>query len=292
MKKLFSDIISTIAIAFLKGISILPMNILFFISDFLFIVLYKLSNYRVGVVRENIQKSFPQRSKDELKTIEIAYYRYLADLIMETVKGFTIGKKELLKRMNFSNPELMNRLVENEQSAIMVMGHQGNWEWISRAAPLLVRNNIICAYKPLTNRGFDRLMYDTRAKFGVRLVPMQQIPRVLSSEKKPYLLILLADQSPTDSETSIWVNFLNRETAVLPGIEKLALKYKLPVFFNEVRVLKRCYYTCKFKLVCEADELKNPSEITKRHCRILEENINERPAYWLWSHRRWKLKKN
>lgn len=243
-------------------------------------------------MRSNLQRSFPNRSKEELKSIEVAFYRYLADLIVESVKGFTIGKKELLKRMNFSNPELMNRLAENEQSAIMVMGHQGNWEWISRAAPLLVKNNIIVAYKPLTNRRFDKLMYDTRVEFGVRLVPMQQIPRVLSSEKKPYLLILLADQSPTDSETSIWVNFLNQETAVLPGIEKLALKYRLPVFFNEVRVLKRGYYSCTFKPVCEADELKKYSEITKHHCKLLEENIIERPEYWLWSHKRWKLKKN
>jgi len=229
---------------------------------------------------------------DERLQIEKQFYSYLSDLVVETVKGFSISKKVLLKRMQFLNTYYVDQLVKDNKSAMVVMGHYGNWEWICRSAPLFIQNNIIVAYKPLTNPEFDKLLYKTRIEFGVRQVPMQQLPRVLLSEKNPYLLILLADQSPSDSETSIWVNFLNQDTAVLPGIEKLAIKYKLPVFYNEVKIIKRGYYTCEFKPLIEAPENCSYSEITQLHTHRLEENIKLNPSLWLWSHKRWKLKRN
>jgi KDO2-lipid IV(A) lauroyltransferase len=291
LKKILSDIVSVITIAFLKCLSYLPLWSLYLISDFLFIVFYKLIKYRTKVVAKNLKNAYPSASDQELKIIEKDFYRYLADLVVETIKGFTIGRKELLKRMQFLNRNYVDNLVEEQKSAIVVMGHYGNWEWICRSAPLFTQNNIIVAYKPLTNPHFDKLLYKARVEFGVRQVPMQQLPRVIMSEKKPFLLILLADQSPSDAETSIWVNFLNQETAVLPGIEKLALKYNLPVFYNEVKLLKRGYYTCEFKPMCEAGELKGYSEITRLHSLRLEENIQLDPHIWLWSHKRWKLNK-
>lgn len=292
MQNRFNKIGSIVGIFLLKGLSRCPLFLLYFISNFLFFVFYRLIKYRTKVVRQNLTNSFPEKTEIELHEIEIDFYKYLSDLVVETVKGFTISKKELLKRMKFLNTTYVDQLVKDNKSAMVVMGHYGNWEWICRSAPLFIKNNIIVAYKPLTNPQFDKLLYKARIEFGVRQVPMQQLPRVLLGEKKPYLLILLADQSPSDAETSIWVNFLNQDTAVLPGIEKLAVKYKLPIFYNEVKLLKRGYYTCEFKPMIEVPEGYKYSEITQLHSSRLEDNIRYNPHIWLWSHKRWKLKRN
>lgn len=291
MQNRFNRFGSIVGIFFLKGLSRCPLPLLYFISDFLYIVFYRLIKYRVNVVKINLQNSFPNMKAEERLQIEKDFYRYLSDLVIETVKGFTISKNELLKRMKFLNTHYVDQLVKDNKSAMVVMGHYGNWEWICRSAPLFIQNNIIVAYKPLTNPEFDQLLYKARIEFGVRQVPMQQLPRVLLAEKKPYLLILLADQSPSDAETSIWVNFLNQDTAVLPGIEKLAQKYKLPIFYNEVKLLKRGYYTCEFKPLIEVPQNLEYALITQVHSSRLEENIMLDPKLWLWSHKRWKLKR-
>ena len=291
MQNRFNQLGSIIGIFFLKGLSLCPLPLLYLISDFLYIVFYKLIKYRIHVVRKNMRNSFPEMKEEERLQIEKKFYSYLSDLVVETVKDFSISKNVLLKRMQFLNTHFVDQLVKDNKSAMVVMGHYGNWEWICRSAPLFIKNNIIVAYKPLTNPEFDKLLYKARIEFGVRQVPMQQLPRVLLSEKKPYLLILLADQSPSDAETSIWVNFLNQDTAVLPGIEKLAIKYNLPIFYNEVKLLKRGYYTCEFKPLIEVTQNLKYSEITQIHSTRLEENILLEPKLWLWSHKRWKLKR-
>lgn len=267
------------------------MSVLYVIADAFYLLLYKVVGYRKKVVRDNLKQSFPEKSEAELLDIEKRFYHYLADLIVETVKGFSIGKKELTKRMQFINRSVLDELVKDSKSAIMVMGHYGNWEWLCRASQLLADNQMIVAYKPLSNPLFNDLMQKARTKYGVMSVPMMQLPRVLKAQQKPYLLILVADQSPSDKNGNIWVPFLNRETAVMPGIEKLALKYKLPVYYNTIKRLKRGYYTCEFKLISSENENTNDGEITTLHTRALEKNIIEKPELWLWSHRRWKHKK-
>ncbi|MFM6982658.1 MAG: lysophospholipid acyltransferase family protein, partial [Chitinophagaceae bacterium] len=176
-------------------------------------------------------------------------------------------------------------------SAIVVMGHSGNWEWVCRAAPIFMKNRIVVAYKPLSNPYFEKLMLRARTELGVIQIPMAQIGKFILQQKEPYLLILAADQSPSDSKTSIWVNFLNQETAVLPGPEKLAVKFNLPVIFHNVNRTKRGVYKCTAQyLVKESSNTRN-AEITELHTRHLEQEIIKQPEIWLWSHKRWKLKK-
>ncbi len=290
MPKFIQYIGSKTGIFLLLLLSRMPMWFLFLISDFLYIVFYKLIKYRVKVVRTNLKNSFPEKTESELKSIEKKFYRYLADLVMETVKGFTIGKKELMKRMRFIDVDLCDEMHDKRQSAIVVMGHSGNWEWVSRVGPLWLKNNLFVAYKPLTNPYFDKLMFNARTEFGVRQVPMSQTAKVILQQTEPFFLILAADQSPSDKKTSMWVNFLNQETAVLPGVEKLTLKYNLPILFHGVKRIKRGYYECRTRCIVEMDKKYQPGEITAIHTRVLEEWIHEQPEVWLWSHKRWKMK--
>jgi len=270
-----------------------PMWALFLISDVLYIVIYKLSKYRTAVVRKNLSLSFPEMNAGALLKTERAYYRYLSDLVMETVKGFTAGESFFRKRISYTNQALLQDLYERKQSAVVVMGHSGNWEWVCRSAPFYMKNRVVVAYKPLTDKYFDKLMYDVRTEFGVVQVPMAQIGRYILTEKEPFLLILLSDQSPSDLAGCHWCRFMNQDTAVLTGVEKLALKFNLPIVYGDVKRKERGYYHCHFQYLLEvAKSRPEPGQITELHTGFLEQMIREQPETWLWSHKRWKLKRN
>lgn len=290
--EIIQTFLNRITIQLLLLISRLPLSVLYLVSDFLYIVFYRLIKYRIKVVRENLKKSFPDKTDEERIQIEKKYYNYLCDLIVESIKGFTISEKELKKRMTFNNLDLIDRLYNEQKSAIIIMGHCGNWEWVCRSGPLFMQNRLVGVYKPLTNKPFDKLMNETRTAFGVEQIPMAQIARYVMVQKKPFLLILIADQSPSDKESAYWLEFLNQETAVLPGAEKLASKFNLPVYFTYVNGYKRGYYTCDTKLLIEENHGTSDGLISTLHSKELEKNIINNPHNWLWSHRRWKLKRN
>jgi KDO2-lipid IV(A) lauroyltransferase len=290
--KIVNKLLNKLSIQLLLLISRLPLPILYIISDILYIIFYKLIKYRVNVVKSNLLHSFPEKSADERLEIEKKYYQYLCDLIVESVKGFTIGENELKQRMVYNNMDLIEQLYKDKKSAIIIMGHCGNWEWVCRSGPLFMKNRLVGVYKPLTNKYFDRLMNKTRTAFGVEQIPMAQIARYIMVQKSPFLLILIADQSPSDIDSSYWTEFLNQDTAVLPGAEKLAIKFNLPVYFTNVKSYKRGYYTCDTKLIVETPSNFQESEITKLHTQVLEDIIMENPHNWLWSHKRWKLKRS
>jgi KDO2-lipid IV(A) lauroyltransferase len=278
-------------IGFLLVISRLPFSILWTISNLLYFLFYKIIKYRVKVVRKNLGLSFPEKSTEELLVLEKKFYRYLSDLVVETVKGFTISRKVLEKRIDFQCGSIYDDLYENRKSAIVVMGHSGNWEWVCRSAPIFMKNRIVVAYKPLSNPHFEKLMLKARTELGVIQIPMAQIGKFMLQQTEPYLLILAADQSPSDSKSSIWLNFLNQETAVLPGPEKLAIKFNLPVIFHDVNRTKRSVYKCTAKYLVKESKNTGPGEITRLHTSHLEQEIIKQPEIWLWSHKRWKLKK-
>lgn len=283
-----SKIFSGLGIFLLLLLSRLPMRALYSIARLFYFILYKLIKYRLKVVKNNLEIAFPGETQHNLK-IEKSYYRFLSDLIVESIKGFSISDKELKKRVQFSNPEIYDDLFSQKQNAIVVMGHKGNWEWICRSAPLFFKNKMLVAYKPLTNQLFDEQMKKMRSQFGSDVIPMSKVPRVIATEKEPFLLILLADQSPSDKESSIWTSFFNRKTAVLPGPEKLAKKHQLPVYYIDVIKLKRGYYRCDTKLLIEKGTQLENGLITEAHVQELELAIKKNPEIWIWSHRRWKL---
>lgn len=284
------NIVSKLGALFLKAISYLPMGFLYLLANLFYLILYKILKYRIKVVRENLKHSFPEKSQQELSLIEKRYYRFLSDLIVESVKGFSIKEAELRKRISYSSTEYYDNLYFNRKNAIVVMGHLGNWEWICRSAPFYLKNKVLVAYKPLSNAAMDDMMFKARSEFGSVPIPMSQVARVILEEKEPFLLILVADQSPSDRNSSIWVQFLNQETAVLPGVEKLAKKFNLPVVYNNIKLTKRGYYECSCEVLIEEPQNTSVGQITQMHSTALEEAIKKQDFAWIWSHRRWKMK--
>lgn len=271
-------------------ISLLPLRVLYVISDFFYIILYHLTGYRRKVVFNNLKNSFPEKTINELKVIEKRYYRYLADLIIESVKSFTISPEEIKMRFVIKNLSAITSHLNNGRPVIAVSGHYGNWEWGSLAISQLLKDDILIVYKPLSNKRFESLINSVRSKFGAVMVPMKSTLRKLSEYKnKPYLLALVGDQTPTKEESNYFTNFLNQDTAVFLGVEKIAVKFDNPIVYFNITRIKRGYYECEIKPLVNNPKLTSKFEITKLHTMELERNIQKAPEFWLWSHKRWKF---
>ena len=283
--------LSTLGTYFLYLVSLLPFWFLYLVADLIFVILYYIAGYRRKVVQENLRNSFPEKTDTERKTIERKYYKYMADLMVETIKSVSISKKSVLKRMRCTNPELMHQYFSEGKSILAAAGHYCNWEMACLSFGFLTDERRIVVYKPQSNEVFTDFFNRTRSRFGATLIPMKQTLRKMIEYKNDLkFTVLAADQTPIRSEAHYFTEFLNQPTAVFLGVEKLSQIGESVVIFYRIDLVKRGYYT--FTLVPLFDNPKNtqPYEITNAHVKYLEGLIKEKPEYWLWSHRRWKVK--
>ena len=288
---MINEVLSRIATFFLYLLSLLPFWFLYLVSDLLFIILYHIINYRRMVVQENLRNSFPEKTSKELKLIERKYYKYLADLIMETVKSVSMSAAEVRRRMICTNPELMEYYFKKGKSIIAAAGHYGNWEMACLSFGFLTDKKRLIVYKPQSNLVFTEFFNKTRSRFGATLISMKQTLRKMIEYKNELTFTVLAsDQTPTMEEAKYFTTFLNQPTAVFLGIEKLTKVVNSVVIFYKIDLIKRGYYTYTFVPLVEEPKLTRPFEITDMHVKYLESLIRKKPEYWLWSHRRWKIK--
>jgi KDO2-lipid IV(A) lauroyltransferase len=278
-------------IFFLYLVSLLPFWFLYGVADAIFLILYYVIRYRRGVVKLNLKNSFPERTEAERNKIERRYYRYMADLMVETIKMITVSEKSLRKRMKPTNPELVDHYFKQGRSIIAAAGHYCNWEMAALAFGLLTNEKRIIVYKPQTNEVFNDMFNRVRARFGAILVAMKQTLRTMIAFKNDLTFsVLVSDQTPNMHEINYFTNFLNQPTAVFLGIEKLAKLIDAVVIFYRIDRVSRGYYTYTLVPLIEQPKQTTDHEITEAHVRYLEKLIQEKPQYWLWSHRRWKYR--
>ena len=277
----------------LKPISFLPFSLLYPISDAMFIVIYRLVGYRKSVVFRNISNSFPEKTKEEVLQIQEGFYRHLCDVIVESIKLFSISKKDLMNRFAIKNSELLQQYFESGKNVILVGGHYNNWEIAGKGFDLNLQHQAVGIYSPMRDKFFERKINESRTQFGVEIVAKANVPRAfVATRDRTTVTIFGADQSPTYSKQVHWMNFLNQETAVHIGTEIFAMKYNYPVIFFQIHKQKRGFYEGVLETVSENPSDMRKGEITELHTRCLEKQINEDPQYWLWSHNRWKRKMN
>ncbi len=289
MKAILFNIFS----AFAWLITLLPLRVLYFFSHILFFLFYYFPGYRKDIVNKNLRNSFPDKSEDELKSVARKFYKHLADMFVEGIKLRHMSEGELMKRFRYLNPELINSYYDKKQDAIAAFGHYGNWEWIIGMHKVFNYHSLT-VYKPLHNKYFDNYFYKIRGKYGMELVPMASVLRRIFSYRKEgvnTLTALVADQTPPRKEIHFSLNFLNQQTPVYLGVEKIAQKFNMSVFFFNIRKVKRGYYEIEAELITDKPQELKEHELTKMHMARLEKLIVEKPEYWLWSHRRWKHKK-
>jgi Kdo2-lipid IVA lauroyltransferase/acyltransferase len=293
MKLTINLLVYLAVIPLIKLWSLLPFRVLYVFSNLLFFFSYNLFGYRKKVVLTNLKNSFPHLSEKEILTIARKFYLHLCDLIVETSKLAGIAQKEIEKRCIFSDraATIFSNLHQEQKSFFVVMGHYGNWEWAGIAMSLFSKHRLNVIYKPLSNIYFDQLVYSIRSRFGARPVASANILRVLIEDKnKLTATAFIADQSP-NPENAQWLDFLNQETAFFTGIEKMAVKTGYPVVFASVIKNSRGFYTVDAELLTNDPKALLAGELTKMHVQKLEAAILKFPEFWLWSHRRWKHKK-
>jgi len=274
-------------------LTLLPLNILYAFSPLFYFILFYFPGYRKSVVLNNLNNAFPLKTKEEIDTILKKFYRHLADVFIEVLKLQHMKAPEIKKRYKVINSELLDKLSDQGKSTIAVFGHYANWEWII-SLPLSIKYRSVTVYKPLANKYFDRYFKKLRSQYGLELVPMSRIGRVLYSfenEGTNSLTGLVADQTPPYSEIQYWTKFLNQDTPVYPGIEKISRKFNMAVVFFHLDKVKRGYYELRPRLITAEPLSLQPWELTEKHVHLLEDQIKNRPELWLWTHRRWKHKK-
>lgn len=274
--------------ALLFPLSLLPLSVLYLFSSLFYVLFLTIFPYRRKVIRQNLKNSFPEKSAKELKKIERAFYKHFSDLLIEGVKNFSISDRELKRRYRVTNPELMEELYKNGKSVLLVSGHYNNWEWLITAQNLLFTHQAVGIGMPLTSGFWDKKLNERRSRFGMKVIHSKIVKSFFEENRDLVSTLVLADQSPGDSKKAYWMEFLNQPTAVLFGTEMLAHTYNHAVVFFHTNKVKRGYYEMNLQLITESPKSLEWGEITELHTKLLETQIIKQPAYWLWSHKRWK----
>ncbi len=275
-------------------ITLLPINLLYKLSDVMYFLAYYVVGYRKKVVITNLKNAFPLKDNKEIKQITKAFYAHLCDNLLETALMINMPAKEYAKRFVFKNLEVLDDLYKKGKSVCAVFGHYGNWDWTS-ALNMYTKYQVYAIYMPIKNKNIDNLVNKLRGKFGMKLIHKQYAARTilnLSESKELFIAYFIGDQTPSKHEISYWTKFLNQDTPVFLGTEKIARKTNQAVVYFDITKVKRGYYEIEFIKLFENSSETKEYEITESHLRYLEKRIIEKPEYWLWSHRRWKYKKS
>lgn len=273
--------------------SLLPFPLLYLVSDVAFVLIYYVIGYRKKVVLNNLRNSFPERTEKEIRELRFRFFRYFCNMSLETLKSLSISQKSMLRHcsMNEASVKLMQKYYADKQSIILVLGHQGNWEWGGHAFSLTCKQPLYVIYHPMQNKYFNKMTIGMRMRFGTRLIQMKHTFRdMIANFNEVNATAFIADQTPPP-ESAYWTTFLNQDTPVFQGTEKIARKLNYPVVFMAVKKLKRGYYELIAETLCENPSAITEGEISQMHTRKLEKQILSQPETWLWSHRRWKHKR-
>lgn len=269
--------------------AITPFKLLYACSNILYFFLYYIIKYRKKIVFQNLHLSFPQKSEKEIKIIAKKFYNHLCDITLESIKGMSISEKKLKKRYKINNIDILNEYFAEKKSVLCLTSHVGNWEYGILATGFL-SHEFIAMYLPLSNKYSEKYGVKRRARFGTRMVSIRNSKEIFTEKSnRPKAFILAADQSPSNREKSFVFTFLNQKSYCLHGPEAYSRKSNFPSVFFEIKKIKRGYYELNIEKFIEDYNIYNNGDITYKYIKRVEENILQKPEFWLWSHRRWKL---
>lgn len=278
-------------------LSLLPFRILYGMADIGYVLLYYIIRYRRGVVRKNLVTAFPEKSIDDIKTIERKFYHWFSDYFLEAIKLLSISEEELRRRFTIINSEEVEQCFQEGQDVAAILGHYCNWEWLSCVGMNLPpERETGLIYHPLRNKTFDYLFRKLRShEQNSHVIPKKDILRYVVTKKREGVRNIcgyISDQGPKWTNIHLWLPFLNHEyTPVFTGGERIMRKMNNAVFYVEMSRPKRGYYTATYKLITRDPNTLPADDITRRFFCLLEETIRQEPAFYLWSHNRWKRTK-
>ncbi|RIY08452.1 lauroyl acyltransferase [Hymenobacter rubripertinctus] len=272
----------------------LPLAVLYGLARVLYWLMAYGLRYRRGVVLENLRNSFPEKSAEQIQLVAKGFYWHFAQVIVEILKLRALSAAELRRRVTFTNPEVLGRFFPLNRQVLTLGSHAGNWEWILSAAALEYPGRAGGVYKPLTNPFFEDFMLQLRTRLGAQLVPMLSTLRDLVQHRNQgRTLSLLSDQAAGPEDYPYWTNFLHQDTPFYTGADKLAAQFQCAAVYVGIRRVRRGHYHITFTELHDG-LTKLPAEqhqLTEAFARQLERDIQASPSDYLWSHRRWKHKR-
>jgi Kdo2-lipid IVA lauroyltransferase/acyltransferase len=270
-------------------LSLIPMRLLYILSDGVYRIIYYVFGYRKKVVMGNLLIAFPEKSEAERIQIAKSFYRHFTDNFIEMLKLMSASKSFLRKRFVLENPEVLQRFYEEGRKCQLHMGHNFNWELANLAVPLGTPYLFIIVYMPVENKIFERLLKRLRSRTGTLLLPATKMSQsILPYRNQKYLLALVADQAPGNPAKAYWLNFFGTPTPIVRGPERGAVVGNIPVVFAEIHKSKRGHYRTLLEIGSDDPKSLPDGELTRRYIEFLERSIRAHPSMWLWSHRRWK----
>lgn len=283
----------------LKPLSMLPLRVLFVLSDlFVYPLVYHVFRYRLKVVRRNLAASFPHKASAEIRLLEKRFYRHFCDSFMEMIRVLSMPVEEGRKRMKCINVDILTRDLSPGKGSLVVLGHYGNWEYqvfLQLYLPADCKHEPLSVYRPLKNKAFDYLYQRIRTHFGGKIVAKDNMYRKIIQLRRdniPGLFGMVSDQSPSRRSINYWTTFLNQDTAIYSGPDRVSRQTGYAVVYADVRKVSRGHYETVYSLLTDDPQSEAPDAITERYARAMEQTILRDPAYWLWTHKRWKHKRN
>lgn len=286
---------SSILYFFLKLISFVPFSVLYLLSDLLIGINNRFIKYRHDVVKSNLREAFPEKSDKEIDRLAKRFFKQLADTMLFSLKMFSISERQVRKRVQVPDIDVMRKHLDSGRNVVMMCPHYSNWEAFVLMA-LYFEDDMNChaIYQRLSNKFMDQKVRKSRSRFGAQMVATKDCARTFlnSPNNGKHIFGMVADQSPFISKIRYWVNFLNQDTPVHVGTESLARQTGCAIVFCYPRPIKRGYYEIVIEeFIADASQTEEHF-ITKAYFERLEKLIQEAPEHWLWSHRRWKYKRN
>jgi KDO2-lipid IV(A) lauroyltransferase len=282
-------------LSFLLLLSYLPLGVIYVLFVPFYWLIHYIIKYRKQVTLENLTLSFPEKSPKEILLLYKLFQKHFAEIGAEMVKMLSISKKNVEKRYKCMNPEVVNQFYKQGKSVILMSSHYNNWEWMVLRLEDMFLHHGIGVGKANTNKVFEKWINKRRTRFGTEVIFADAIRDSFEEnhqQNKLYAYMMLSDQSPTALKRSYVTTFLNQESCMIYGAEYFAKKYDLPVIYYEVIKVKRGYYQVHLELITECPNATAAGEIIEKYVQLLETTIKRAPQYWLWSHRRWKNRRD
>jgi KDO2-lipid IV(A) lauroyltransferase len=275
-----------------KILSRLPMGALYAFSAFLYFLAYYVVRHRHRVISDQLLKVFPAMMQEERAQIHRSYLRNFCDVMMEVLKSASMNASEMTARVRILNVALAREYLDAGRSVMFVTSHLCNWEWLLQGVALQLGYPIDAAYKPLHDQWAERLLLVIRSRFGARLIPAKELLADFLSRRGVIRAVAMnADQAPVSTDKRYWTQFLGQDTAFYVGAEQIARATRLPVMYLVMRRVGRGSYEVELRPLWDGREALEPNAITERYARACEIDVLRSPADWLWSYRRWRLKK-
>lgn len=273
-----------------RFVGALPTRFLYScVLDLIYFIIYRVVKYRLTVVRTNLKNSFPDYSEAKLIDIERRFYRHLAEIFVDTIDLSNISAEEFKGRMDIKNIAEVEAQCGGK-SWITALAHYGSWEYFG-VSQFQTKSQVVAVYKPLHNQSFEKFYLESRTRFGVTTVAMNSLLRFIVTNirsARPISVGMIADQSPNPYDIDHWYDFLNQHTPFFSGMEKLAVKFKMPIYFVHIKKTSVAHYEVELERIYDGVEVVEQHEIVTRYASRLEQMIRECPELWMWSHKRWK----